>query len=170
MSVKIQEKMRNALFFLLVIVSAAAFAQKIVPLNGYPKFNILLTDNTHFKSSELKKNTSLILIYFAPDCYHCRSFIGNFMGAIKKFSQTQIVLVSHVPISELKKFSKDFSLNTYSNIKIGTEGNSFYLPSYFKIGNFPFTALYNKAGKLIATYSEAPTMDVLASKVNEKKF
>lgn len=159
--------MRKALFFLLVMLSSPAFAQKTVTLNDYPKFNILLTDSTKFKSIELKKNTPLILIYFAPDCYHCRSFIGDFIGAIKQFSQTQIVLVSHVPISELKKFSKDFSLTTYPNIKIGTEGTSFYLPSYFKIGNFPFTALYNKAGKLITTYPEAPSMDVLAAKVNE---
>lgn len=159
--------MRKILFFLLVIISVVTLAQKAVSINSYPKFNILLIDSTRFKSNELKKNTPLILIYFAPDCYHCRSFIGNFMGAIKQFSQTQIVLVSHVTISELKKFSKDFSLNTYPNIKIGTEGTSFYLPSYFKIGNFPFTALYDKAGKLITTYPEAPTIDVLASRVIE---
>ena len=153
--------------FFFIIISLLSFTQKSITIEDYPKFNILLIDSTRFKSNELKKNTPLILIYFAPDCYHCRSFIGNFMGAIKQFSQTQIVLVSHVPISELRKFSKDFSLNTYPNIKIGTEGNSFYLPSYFKIGNFPFTAVYNKAGKLITTYPEPPSMDALASCVNE---
>ena len=71
-------------------------------------------------------------------------------------------MVSYSPLAKLKQFTSDFNLSQFSNIKIGTEGNSFIVPNYFKIVTFPFTALFDKTGKLIARFPQPPSLEMLS--------
>lgn len=108
-----------------------------------------------------------MLIYFAPDCDHCRDFIKKLTEGMKEFTKTQIILVSYFPLEKLQQFNKDFKLSQFTNIKMGTEGNSFLVPKYFKIVTFPFTAVFNKAGKLTATFRQPPSLEVLSSSLRK---
>jgi len=154
--------MRSILILFLFIFYLQAPAQQTVQKTAIPPFQLVLTDGSGFSYKNLQKGRPLILVYFAPECDHCRVFMGSLLKSSKKFTHTQIVLVSYFPLPALQQFSHDFKLHQFPNIKLGTEGNSFLIPAYFKIGKFPFTAVFNKAGKLVATFKEAPSAEVLA--------
>lgn len=155
-------KIMMAGFFMIVF---GGYGQTAAQKTGLPRFNIQLINGSHVSYRDLPADKPLLLIYFAPDCEHCREFMGRLMGRIKDFRQTQILLVSYLPLPALQKFSNDFKLAPYPNIKIGSEGNSFVIPSHFRIGKFPFTAVYSRAGKLVSIYREVPPLDILADMV-----
>ena len=86
---------------------------------------------------------------------------------MREFTKTQIILVSYFPVEKLQQFNKEYNLSTFSNIKMGTEGNSFLVPKYYKIITFPFTAVFNKTGKLTATFRQPPSLEVLSNSLRK---
>ena len=53
----------------------------------------------------------------------------------------------------------------YPNIKVGTEGTTYYLRQFYKLQNTPFTALYNRQGKLIGSYRKKTPLNEIAKLV-----
>ncbi len=156
--------MMKRLFFLLLCLATfmPTRAQLANRATSVPPFKILLTNGSYFGYKNLQINKPLMLIYFSPDCDHCKDFTQTLRGKMGELRGVQIIMVSYFPLKSLQKFNTDFKLSEFSNIKIGTEGNSFLIPGYFKIGKFPFTVLYNKVGKLAATFREVPSWEVLS--------
>ena len=154
------KKLFFGMLFLAVYIQSSS--QLSPNKDRVPPFTILLTTGENFSYKELQKDKPVILIYFAPDCDHCRDFIKALTTGMKGFTKTQIVMVSYSPLAKLKQFTSDFNLSQFSNIKIGTEGNSFIVPNYFKIVTFPFTALFDKTGKLIARFPQPPSLEMLS--------
>ena len=156
--------MIKKLFFLLLVsvIYMQSPGQAAGTKTGIPPFTILLTNGSYFGYKELPKDKAVILIYFAPDCEHCRDFTKKLIGRMRDFKKTQIIMVSHLPLRTMQQFNKDFGLDQFANVKVGTEGNSFLVPGYFKISKFPFTALFDRRGKLAATFREVPSLDVLS--------
>jgi len=148
---------------LLIVTYIQSPGQATGTKTGVPPFTILLTDRSYFGYKDLQKNKALILIYFAPECDHCRDFIKKLTGRMGELKKTQIIMVSHVPLRSLQQFYKDFKLDQHPNVKVGTEGNAFLIPAYFKIVKFPFTALFDKHGKLVATFREVPSLKALSA-------
>ncbi len=156
--------MMKKLFFLLLCLAThmPTQAQLANRVTSIPPFRILLTSGSYFGYKDLQINKPLLLIYFSPDCDHCKDFIQTLRGKMGNLTGMQIIMVSYFPLKSLQQFNKDFKLGEFSNIKIGTEGNSFLIPGYFKIGKFPFTVLYNKVGKRVVTFREIPSWEVLS--------
>lgn len=127
-----------------------------------PPFRIQLTNGDSLFAKDLKKDAPFMLIYFSPTCEHCQEFTRDLLQKISSFNNTQILFVSYLPLADLEKFEKDFSLNKYPSIQAGTEGYAFILRRFYNIINFPFIALYDKKGALIAVYRTPPTIEVLA--------
>jgi len=130
-----------------------------------PPFEISLTDGKGFTSKELKADKELMLVYFSPTCEHCQAFITDLLKNTEQLKDVQIVMISYLPIEEIKKFESDFKLSQYSNIKVGTEGYSFIVQHWFNIQRFPFVALFNKKAMLTAAYRNVPTINVLLEKI-----
>jgi thiol-disulfide isomerase/thioredoxin len=127
-----------------------------------PPFKMLMSDGKFFSSNDVQKNKPVVLIYFAPDCEHCQVLMNEFFKNIDAFKTTQIILVTFKPLQELSAFERLYKTYKYDNIKVGTEGNTFFLRKVLKIDNTPFTALYNKDGKLIYSYrKETPIADLI---------
>ena len=130
---------------------------------GLPAFNILQIDGTHFKASDLNKDLPVMLVYFDPDCDHCRLFIQELLKQADSFRQVQIVMVTYVPIQQVKKFVANTGLSNYPAIKVGTESSDFVVRYHYNIMQFPFLALHDENGQLFATYeSVVPAVDKLA--------
>lgn len=161
--------MGKKIFFVLLLfaVYIQSSGQVSVTKDRVPPFTILLTNGQYFSYTELQKDKPVMLIYFAPDCDHCRDFIKQLTLGMREFTKTQIILISYFPLAKLQQFNKDFKLAKFSNIKMGTEGNSFLVPKYFKISTFPFTALFNKTGKLTATFRQPPSLEVLSNSLRK---
>jgi hypothetical protein len=144
-------------------------AQTIGEKKEIPPFNILLTNSTYFKASGVTKNVPLVLIYFDPTCEHCKAFTTSLIQHIKDLRKTQIIMISYTPFSQVKQFETDFHLNRYSNIKVGTEGYTFVVQRYYHIDKFPFVALFNAKGSLIASYYNSPQVDEIISTLNANR-
>ncbi len=153
-------------WFLLIILWLSAFqgqTQMAVNKTTIPPFSILLTTGKRFGYQDIQKNKSTMLIYFAPDCDHCRDFTKKLTTRIKDFSASQIIMVSYVPLPQMQQFYKDLQLQKYPNVKVGTEENKFVVPNHFKIVTFPFTAVYNKSNTLTKIFREEPSLDEVST-------
>lgn len=139
-----------ALCFCCIFVFAQTYNKNIAP------FKIEMVNGKQFTYQQLQKNKPVILIYFSPTCDHCKAFTKELLQHEKELASKQIIMVTYVPIEEVKPFVSDFNLNNYSNIKAGTEGYSFIVRKYYNVERFPFVALFNKQMQLekVLPYSE----------------
>ncbi len=147
------------IFLVSMFATIGATAQ---PANGkktdkIAPFSIKLADGTIFTASQLKKGAAL-LIYFSPDCDHCRHFTKEMLDNYKKlFLDKQVVMVTYLSIDEVKKFEKLFELKNYKNIRVGTEEQTFVVRNYYNVTRFPFVAVYNKQGKEVKIFANSPS-------------
>lgn len=155
---------RIVAFCLLTITFTKLYAQSY---DAIPPFKMLMTNGRFFSSSDLPKNKPVILIYFAPECEHCQALMNEFFRNIEAFKTVQIVLVTFKPVQELSPFEKTYETYKYENIKVGTEGTSFFLRKFFRLDTTPFTALYNKDGKLIHSYKKETPVEDLVDRVKQ---
>lgn len=128
---------------------------------SFPDFKMQLTDGKTFSSTSVKKGEPAMVIYFSPTCDHCENYISAIIKDMQDFKNYQIILVTYVDISEVKKFEEDYHLSNYKNIIAGSEGTEFKVRYFYKVQTFPFTAVYNKNKTLVNLYVKPPTMDQL---------
>jgi thioredoxin-related protein len=71
----------------------------------------------------------------------------------------------------LLSFEKEFHTAKYSNIKVGSETQPLFLQKYYQLQHTPFTALFDKNGKLIVSYKDYTPVNDLIKKLKalEKK-
>ena len=141
---------------IVMLISAKAISQSM------PSFQMQLTNGKSFSSGNLSHKQPLILIYFAPDCEHCQILMDTIFKKINEFKNSQIIMVTFKPIDEVIAFENHYETHKYQNIKVGTEIPIFYFRKYYQLENTPFTALYDKQGKLIISYKkETPVGDLI---------
>jgi peroxiredoxin len=129
--------------------------------NHIPSFRIALTDSSYFNSKQLKKNEPLLLVYFSPNCDHCKKFTDSLVANINSFKNIQIVMMSYFSLDEIKKFEKAYHLTKFTNVKTGTEGYTFKVLKFYNISQFPFVAVFNSKGILQKTFVEDVPMQSL---------
>ena len=134
-----------------------------------PTFNILLQDGiTYFNSGNLSSGKKLMIVYFDPDCDHCKTFAKALVPQIKAFNETQIVFIcSSNSLPLIKSFSSSTQLNKYPAVKIGTEGIYHATMNFYKVETTPFIALYAKSGQLIKYFRNAPPVKELISLLHQ---
>ena len=126
----------------------ASFAQQTNKTTIAP-FKIKLVDGKDFTYNQLTKDKATVLVYFSPTCDHCKHFTEAMLKRKKELADKQIVMVSYLPLNEVKKFDDEYHLSSNPNIKVGTEGYTFIVQKYYNVQRFPFIAEYDKKGKLI---------------------
>lgn len=127
-----------------------------------PTFKILLTNNKYYETKDIPKNKPFVLVYFAPDCDHCLVLMDELFKKIHQFDKATIVMASFKPPQEVIAFAKKYNTVKYANIKVGTEGLSYVLRDFYKLEKTPFTAVYDKRGKLVFSYkNETPVNDLI---------
>ncbi len=133
---------------------------------GLPQFSIQLTDGKTFRTTDLEKNKPVMIIYFDPECDHCHAFLEKLLPNLALFSKDQILLVTYVPVKELKNYVDHSALAKYPQLKIGTEGSNYAVRYFYDVVQFPYVALHDASGNLIVTYeSEVPPPAELAAKL-----
>lgn len=157
----------------LLMVAGALFcfghvnAQSEAASKTMPPFRILLTSMKYLKAADLDKVTPKMILYFDPTCDHCKAFTKDILLHKNDFGKTQIIMITFAPVDQVKKFAADFDLGKYSNISVGTEGYTFIVQKYYNIQKFPFTALFDKKGTLIASYRDVPPLGEVLQKINK---
>ena len=133
-----------------------------------PPFHLLKLDSaTYLTKEDVKKNRKTIIMYFSPDCEHCKHEIESFLADWDKFKDIEIVMATYQPFGEMKEFNTHYRIYEHPNIKMGRD-EKFFLPPFFKIKNLPYLALYDKKGNLITTFEGTQKVDTLLNAFNEK--
>ena len=155
---------RMKLYFgrvLLMGFTLILFSAKITLGQSIPSFSMRLANGKLFSDKDLSHKKPVIIIYFAPDCEHCQILMKVLFKRMRDFRKAQIVMVTFKPVNEVVDFEKSYQTAKYPNIKVGIEIPIFFFRQYYNLQNTPFTALYDKHGKLIISYKKETPVDDL---------
>jgi thioredoxin-related protein len=142
----------------LLAIAINVFAQqapdqpKLQQSPTVPPFHILKVDSsTYFTNNDLKKHHQTMIMYFSPECEHCKHQTKDLLAEMDKLKNIEIVMATYFSFAEMKDFYNYFRIGDYANIKMGRD-EKYQIPSHYKIQSLPFLALYNKKGDLITTF------------------
>lgn len=138
----------STIFLATLLYAASANSQTI------PDFKIKLTNGTTVSSTKVSAQKPLLIIYFAPDCEHCRKLMDQLFPQMDVFKNTEILMVTFESLNEVTWFENHYQTKKYPNVKVGMEVPVFFLKNYYHLENTPFTALFNKKGKLMVSYKK----------------
>lgn len=149
--------------YVLLFISLFILGSSMIAVSqNIPDFTMQLTNGKSFSSKDLSDKKPVILIYFAPDCEHCQVLMNEVFKKIQQFQKAQIILATFTPVNEVIAFEKAYQTAKYPNIKVGIEKPIFFFRVYYNLQNTPFTALYDKKGKLIVSYkTQTPVSDLI---------
>ena len=148
-----------SLMALLIVVLPSGFVK--AQAGKLPPFRMIQANGKLYKAENLPMGKPILIIYFSPDCDHCQKFMKEFFQKSNDFKKASVVMLTYQPVEKVVQFDKDYSIQKFSNLYTGTEGNSFFVRNYYNIMQMPFTALYDKNGNFITSYSrEIPLKDL----------
>jgi thioredoxin-related protein len=152
--------------FFIISLFFSVFAQSADPKPGspIPSFKIQKTNGGYFTNSDVKKNSPLVLIYFAPDCDHCIKLIDQLFKKIHQFDKASVVMVTFKAPNDVAWFERKYKTAQFRNITVGTEGTSYILRNYYRLDKTPFVAVYDKKGKLAFSYKNDPPADEILAR------
>ncbi len=161
--------MRPVIFSLLLLGWMEGFAQQYNVPDSIPPFNIMLGNRSYFNASNLKPEEKLLIVYFDPDCSHCKHFTSDLVKNISKLNHVQVVMICAAGLSAVKAFTDSFHLNKYPCIKAGTEGIYRTVMYYYHVQVTPFAALYDSRGKLLVYYRNSLKIQDIIRQFNHSK-
>ena len=144
-------------------MTATAQAEKL------PPFSVMRTTGKTFATTALAKDRPTLLVYFAPDCDHCITFLNALFKDFASFSRTQVLLVTFKPVNDLRPIERSYGTARYKNVVVGSELKPLHLQVHYRLQNTPFVALFDKNGILIRAYRKDPPVKVLAALVSKLK-
>lgn len=118
---------------------------------GLPPIQLIQADNSVLNKDGLKKNKETMVMYFSPDCDHCKHQMEDMIKNMDKLKKYQIIMATHRPLEEMKTFYKKYEVSKYENIRMGQD-SKYLLPPYFRMGSLPFMVLYDAKNNLIANF------------------
>ncbi len=123
-----------------------------------PNFKIQQPDSSWFSSSDLPKDRPTLVLYFSPDCGHCQLETEEILSRMKQFNDLQIVMVTSRSFEDMKAFADKYKISRFPAIKIGEDPDR-TVTRYYEVKFTPFSALYDRTGKLEKVYERGIDMD-----------
>ncbi|HJU45639.1 MAG TPA: hypothetical protein VJ647_02595, partial [Chitinophagaceae bacterium] len=125
-----------------------------------PPFTLLGVDSSAFSRDDLPKHKKTLIMYFSPECDHCKHQTEDMLKEMNRLKGIQIVMATYQPFEEMTAFYKNYNLARYSNIKIGRDIKYFFAP-YYQLMNLPYLGLYDAKWNLITTFEGNVSVDKL---------
>lgn len=155
-----------AIVSILVFQQAEAQADSLPVYQRFPViplFSIMTApDSIKFTKDDLKRRKPAVFIIFSPDCGHCQVATKDLLEHIDLFKKTQIIMVSSLDFSHIKKFYEEYKIADHPMITMGRDG-AYYLGTFYKVTSFPSIYLYNKKGKFVKSFSGDIKMETVAA-------
>ena len=129
-----------------------------------PTFSIQQPDSTWFFNTSLLEKKPILIVYFSPDCGHCQLETDEILGHISQLQKLQIVMVTSRPFEDLVKFAARYKIHKFPTITIGRDP-SYIFTKYYNVKFTPFSAFYNKKGKLVKFFTKGIDMNELIEMV-----
>lgn len=152
--------MRLFTLVLACLVSLGLYAQtdsidKNAPFRknpGIPSFDLLKTDSTtHITKADILAKHKTMIMFFSPECTHCQHQTEDMLAGIDSLKDIQIIMATYQPFEEMVAFNKKYSIEKYSNIKLGRDIKYFF-PPFYRMKSLPHMALYNESGNYITSF------------------
>jgi thiol-disulfide isomerase/thioredoxin len=129
-----------------------------------PSFSILTPDSTWFRRVDLEEKKPTLILYFSPDCGHCQTETEEIISKMKDLKNLQIVMITSRPYADMINFSNHYKIDRFRPIKIGTDPARM-VTRFYDVRFTPFSALYDKNGKLIKVYKSGIDLPELVNLV-----
>jgi len=127
-----------------------------------PVFTIMSApDSIKFTKNDLAKKKATVVMLFNPDCDHCQHATKDLIEHIDLFKDAQIIMVSSMNFSHIKKFYQDYKIADHPNITMGRDG-AYFLGTYYKIKNYPSIFVYDKKGGFVQEFRGTADMQLVA--------
>jgi thioredoxin-related protein len=156
------------LLFLIVAISKAGIAQTDTSLL-YLRFPIVpsfkltnVADSTYFTKANLKKKKATIIIIFSPTCENCVEETKELKEKIGLFKKAQIIMVSPLEYSYLRKFYDDNNIAAYPTITMGRDPG-YFLGTFYKVRSLPSIFVYDKKGNLVKSFVGSTPVEAIAA-------
>ncbi len=121
---------------------------------GFPPLRLLKVDSVHYiTKDDIKKNHKILLMFFSPECEHCKHQTQDILADFNKFKDIIIVMATFQPFDEMKTFYSYFRIADHSNILMGRD-EKYMLPPFYRMKSLPYLALYDKKGQFITILKE----------------
>ncbi|MEO6905184.1 MAG: hypothetical protein ABI148_02385 [Ginsengibacter sp.] len=118
-----------------------------------PAFTIYKApDSTMFTNEDLKKKEATLFMIFSPECGHCQTETRELLKNIDHFKNTQIVMTTWLPYTEMISFYHDFKIAEHQQITLGWDKKDFFLP-YYHVQSYPELVVYDKKGNYVKSFS-----------------
>jgi thioredoxin-related protein len=170
--------MKKILYIVIAIIVSTGYVNAQQPQTNQqppferfptiPPFKLLTIDSaTYVTKDDIKKHHLTLIMFFSPDCDHCKHQTEDILEQKEKFKEIQIVMATFQPFSEMKEFYNHYRIADHPNIKIGRD-DKYVLPPFYHIQSLPFLALYDKKGNLITTFEGNQKVDKILKAFGEK--
>lgn len=166
--------MKNVFILLLSLtIFSSARAQGVPAEAPYkrfptlPPFTLLGVDSSTFTRDDLPKHKKTLIMYFSPECDHCKHQTEDMLKEMNRLKGIQIVMATYQPFEEITAFYKNYNLAAHPNIKIGRDIKYFFAP-YYQLMNLPYLALYDAKWDLITTFEGNASVDKLVKAFGKK--
>jgi thioredoxin-related protein len=135
---------------------------------GIPPFKLLKVDSVHFVTREdLKKNHRVMIMFFSPECDHCKHQMNDILADYNKFRDIEIVMATYQPFDEMKSFYTYYRIADHPEILMGRD-EKFMLPPYFRMQSLPCLVLYDKKGNFVRKFEGNQKVDTLLNAFDSK--
>ena len=140
-------------------------------LTELPKFSFpLIGGKGEINRSDLR-NTKTVVLYFSPDCEHCRALgndIGKQLGGLRDID---FVFVTRFDEADAVTYARGFKLWEQPNVYFGLDQNAAFY-GYFGDMYVPSAYVFNEEGEFLQTLYQntlvKDILDVYAGKRSDK--
>src|SRR6478736_2005107 len=105
--------MKKLLFILFAVTGLLTGKAQTAPNNTpeppylvnpiVPPFHLLKVDSsTWLTKNDIKKNRQVLIIFFSPDCDHCKHQMKDILADFSGFKDIEIIMATYQPFEEMK--------------------------------------------------------------------
>jgi len=141
-----------------IALSLSAKAQKdtlpaYLQVPYIPPFKIQLADSSWYSKANLTAKKAVLILYFSPDCGHCQLETEELITRMKELKNLQVVMITSKPYANMAFFANYYKLRRFPSVKIGSDPQRL-ISNFYNVKFTPFSALYDKKGKLLKVYEK----------------
>lgn len=127
-----------------------------------PPFKILLADSSWYSKTSLPATKPILIFYFSPTCGHCQLETEDLISRLKDLKDLQVVMITSLPYADMANFADHYKLSRFGSIKVGSDPQRL-VTNFYQVKSTPFSALYDRKGKLVKVYEEGIDWNDLTS-------
>ncbi len=170
-------KSKNIIILILIICVffiSFAFLYKTIQITkqrgivrqSVPVFSLSDIHGDIFTQDSLKRNMSVLFLFFDPECGTCRSEFDQIKLNKNDFHNSQIIFFSTLPADTIIHFLNDINFDPSPNMFFLID-NKADLMKIMEIKGPPSSLIYNKKGELIKRFDGPVKIETLIKYLSE---